>query len=66
MCNEGDVHLVNGTYDTEGRLEVCSQNHWGAVCSKGFDETDAYVVCNELGLGDSSMNYCTFQYYNQN
>ncbi|XP_019854372.1 PREDICTED: scavenger receptor cysteine-rich domain superfamily protein-like [Amphimedon queenslandica] len=52
-CSDGDVRLVNGSYKTDGRLEVCSDGNWGSVCSTGFDPTDAYVVCNELGLGDA-------------
>ena len=52
-CEDGDVRLVNGSFATEGRLEVCKNKIWGSVCSTGFDSTDAYVICNELGLGDS-------------
>ena len=54
-CDEGAVRLVNGSYETEGRLEACTNNIWGAVCATGFDKTDAYVVCNELGLGDGGI-----------
>lgn len=52
-CNPGDVRLVNGSSNTEGRLEVCYNNVWGSVCSTNFDVTDAFVVCKELGLGIS-------------
>ena len=55
-CSDGDVRLVNGSFATQGRLEVCSNGIWGSVCSTGFDPTDAYVVCNELGLGDAGKN----------
>ena len=52
-CQEGAVRLVNGSTQQSGRLEVCTNNIWGTVCGDGFDVTDAYVVCRELGLGIS-------------
>lgn len=55
-CNEGEIRLVNGSSDQSGRLEVCTDQTWGCVCSTGFDVTDAYVVCRELGLGISGIN----------
>lgn len=56
-CMEGDVRLVNGSFTTEGRVEVCSDGIWGTVCGKGFNAIDAYVVCKELGLGLSGMSF---------
>lgn len=32
------------------RLEVQHNGEWGTVCSKGFTNTDAKVVCRSLGL----------------
>ena len=54
-CKEGEVRLVNGSSDESGRLEVCTNQVWGCVCSTGFDVTDAYVVCRELELGISGI-----------
>uniref|UniRef100_A0A1X7VVG0 SRCR domain-containing protein n=1 Tax=Amphimedon queenslandica TaxID=400682 RepID=A0A1X7VVG0_AMPQE len=48
-CNEGDIHLVNGTFLNEGRLEVCSNGVWGSVCYSSFDFIDAVIVCRDLG-----------------
>ena len=50
-CEDGAVQLKNGAIGQEGRIEVCSNNLWGSICGDSFDTTDAYVVCNELGLG---------------
>ena len=50
-CINGDVRLVGGKIDQEGRVEACSNGVWGPVCGKGFDDSDAYVVCKELGYG---------------
>ena len=43
--------MVNGTFTTEGRVEVCSNGIWGTICANGFTAIDAYVICKELGYG---------------
>ena len=45
------MYNVNGSSDELGRLEVCTNQVWGCVCSAGFDITGACVVCRELELG---------------
>ena len=32
-----------------GRLEIYNDGRWGTVCDEGFDQTDADVVCQQLG-----------------
>ena len=46
-CTTGDMRLVGS--DDEGRLEVCVNSAWGAVCSDNFDSSDAAVACEALG-----------------
>jgi deleted-in-malignant-brain-tumors protein 1 len=46
---EGEVRLVDGIIDNEGRVEVCTNGIWGAICSQGWDTTDAHVICTQLG-----------------
>ena len=55
-CNEGDVRLVNGSIEREGRLEVCAQGLWGAICP-GFSKSSAYIACKQLGYDDTNGNH---------
>ena len=54
-CSHGDVQLESGRYNREGTLRVCIDGTWSnvAVCSSGWDNRDAAVVCRQLGFTTS-------------
>uniref|UniRef100_A0A1X7VFB3 SRCR domain-containing protein n=1 Tax=Amphimedon queenslandica TaxID=400682 RepID=A0A1X7VFB3_AMPQE len=52
MCTTGDIRLVDGIIENEGRIEICTDGVWGAVCDEGWGKTDAHVACAQLGHPD--------------
>ena len=55
-CTNGDIRLVGGANQLEGRVEVCYDNLWGTVCDyyNSFHPTssDAEVACGQLGFAN--------------
>ncbi|XP_791589.2 scavenger receptor cysteine-rich domain-containing group B protein [Strongylocentrotus purpuratus] len=50
---EGDLRLVGGSSDIEGRLEIYHNYVWGTICDDYFDLADADVACRQLGFASA-------------
>ena len=48
---------MDGASEREGRVEVCIGGYWGTVCSDGWSEEDALVVCKQIGHDTISKLY---------
>ena len=60
MCTNGDLSLVGGLSDNEGRLELCYNNQWGTVCDDGWSQASTNVACRQLGVTDNTHGLSLF------
>ena len=54
-CTQGDIILVDGSNELEGRVEVCLSNSWNTICHDGWGIEDSMVVCRQLGYSIAGL-----------
>ena len=54
-CADGQVRLVDGATDVEGRVEICFSRRWGTISGNGWTHRESTVVCNDLGYEATGM-----------
>ena len=60
-CRDGQLRLGDdsvgsaGAFYHQGRVEVCINNTYGAICDVGWDQLDAQVACRDLGYNSTNF-----------
>ena len=50
-CRDGDIQLQGVTgHNSFGRVEICINGSWGALCGPEATNRDASVICRQLGF----------------
>ena len=52
QCDTGDIRLVGGGTEREGRVEVCDDERWGTICDSHWDINETAVICTFLGYSN--------------
>ena len=50
---DGELRLVGGPSEREGRVEMCYGEVWGSICDTQWNSLDAAVTCSQLGFEPS-------------
>ena len=48
-CEDGDVRLMGRNINSEGLLQVCTDEEWFNICNEDWTFSSSEVVCRQLG-----------------
>jgi len=55
ICEDGDIRLVDGSIQSEGRVEICINDTWLVLCDNPTNpqrESRDRLICRQLGYPD--------------
>ena len=61
-CKEGEVRLLNGTDESNGRVEFCKDGIWVTLTICWWNEDVASIICKQLGYPYEGL-YKNCMYY---
>ena len=63
-CSDGDIRLVNGANELQGRVEICHNNVWGTVCSNYPSPSNSgnfgNFICKQLGYQGTGILFILY------
>ena len=62
---EGNIRLVGGSYNWEGRVEIFYSGMWSSIQDTSWTTSDAKVMCRQLGHSTESKNTLIYLIHNQ-
>ena len=65
-CRAGDVRLVQGLTEREGRVELCKEVQyfptdagiWGTICDNQWSSAHTEVLCRSIGFAPDGKIWC--------
>jgi len=58
FATNGALNLIGGPVDSAGTIEVCIDGVWATVCDSFWDDSDAKVMCRQLGYPVDTPGAC--------